>query len=120
MRRLFVLCLLVAACGGSAATGSAFVLTDGAIAGPDEVDAGPVALQISNQGEFNHTLVVTDRDGRVVAATDVIGPGTDVSLDVDLPAGSYMVSCRLVTQTPDGSIVDHYEMGMYRSVTVEG
>lgn len=119
MKRLLVLCLVIAACGGSGASGSPFILTDGAIDGPEVVASGPGTLQISNRGEFNHTMVVTDRDGQVVAATDVIGPGADVGLEVDLSVGSYLVSCRLVTQTPSGDIVDHYELGMYQNITVE-
>lgn len=119
MRRLaLAIAVLAVGCGSAtAAEGGAFVLTDGAIAGPDAVVSGEDSWEVVNRGEFNHTLVVTDGEGRVVAATDVVPPGTATTLDVDLGSGSYLVSCRLVTQDPEGNIIDHYELGMFKGVT---
>ncbi|MDX1450817.1 MAG: hypothetical protein R3246_17335, partial [Acidimicrobiia bacterium] len=39
---------------------------------------------------------------------------------VDLAQGTYVVSCRIVVQTPDGELVDHYELGMVSSISVVG
>jgi uncharacterized cupredoxin-like copper-binding protein len=62
---------------------------------------------------------VTDNEGNVLAATDVVAPGTDATLSVDLQPGAYQVSCRLVGQDGDGNIIDHYENGMFSQLEVE-
>ncbi|REK23336.1 MAG: hypothetical protein DWQ40_02375 [Actinobacteria bacterium] len=122
MRGRLLLAILMAAvaCTASDSTSNEFILDDGSIVGPERVLTGQQTLRISNVGEFIHTLVVTDQQGNVVAATDVIPAGASSSLAVDLSAGDYLVSCRLVTQTPDGSIVDHFEMGMWRNIKADG
>ncbi len=82
------------------------------------LQAGEVEFDVENYGEFSHTFVVTSADGSIVAALDPIPPGEEVSLSLDLPAGTYQVSCRIVVQRSDGSIVDHYQEGMHALVTV--
>ncbi len=119
MRKLLVIVVLVAGCG-SAATDDSFLLDEGSIVGPDWINQGASTLQISNVGEFNHTMLVTDSDGEVVAATGVLPPGTSTVLSVVLSEGRYQVSCRLVGQDPEGKIVDHYELGMYKQLEVGG
>lgn len=109
--------LLVAGCGSTASEDS-FILDEGSIVGPDVLLEGSGELQINNVGEFNHTMLVTDAGGSVVAATGVLPPGTSTVLVVDLPDGSYQVSCRLVGQDSEGNIVDHYEQGMFKQVEV--
>jgi hypothetical protein len=37
---------------------------------------------------------------------------------VALAAGDYQFTCRIVSQTSDGRIIDHYQNGMVRAVTV--
>jgi hypothetical protein len=115
-----VLLVLIAGCTAAPSGGSSFVLDDGSIVGPEIISKGATTLEISNVGEFNHTLVVTDADGNVLAATDVVAPGTDTSLSVDLQPGAYQVSCRLVGQDGDGNIIDHYEIGMFGQLEVDG
>lgn len=119
MRKFLVVLLLVAGCS-SAATEDIFLLDEGSIVGPDQIQQGAGELQISNVGEFNHTMLVTDVEGNVVAATGVLPPGTSTVLGVDLQNGSYQVSCRLVGQNSDGEIVDHYEKGMFKQLEVVG
>jgi hypothetical protein len=121
MSRLLTIVLLVLVTGCTAAPlgESSFVLDDGSIVGPEIISNGTTTLEISNVGEFNHTLVVTDSDGNVLAATDVIAPGTDANLSVDLQPGAYQVSCRLVGQDGDGNIIDHYEIGMFSQLNVD-
>lgn len=111
--------LLVAGCG-SVASDDGFTLDEGSILGPDLIQQGNVELQIENVGEFNHTMLVTDEDGTVKAATGVLAPGTSAVLSVDLAEGTYQVSCRLVGQDSEGNIVDHYEQGMFKQVEVGG
>lgn len=121
MRRLLtiVLLILVTGCTPAPSGGSSFVLDDGSIVGPEVISNGTTTLEISNVGEFNHTLVVTDSDGNVLAATDVVAPGADTNLSVDLQPGAYQVSCRLVGQNGDGNIIDHYEIGMFSQLNVD-
>ncbi|HEX6147526.1 MAG TPA: hypothetical protein VF083_12165 [Acidimicrobiia bacterium] len=121
MRRLGAVALLVVA-GCSVDTGGAdhFTLSEWAIEGPSRmVAADAMSLTVENQGEFRHTLVVTSETGEVVGATGVVEPGDMVSLAVDLGAGTYSFSCRIVTEDDKGNLSDHYERGMYRTVAVE-
>jgi hypothetical protein len=120
MRRLVALALLVVA-GCSVETGGNdhFVLSEWAIEGPSRmVAADAMTLTIENQGEFRHTLLVTSETGEVVGATGVVDPGDIVSLAVDLGAGTYSFSCRIVTENDEGNLSDHYERGMFRTVVV--
>lgn len=119
MRKLLAVVLLVAGCS-SAANDDGFTLDEGSIAGPDMLEQGISEIPISNVGEFNHTLLVTDPNGNVVAATGVLPPGTSTVLAMDLAEGSYQVSCRLVGQDSEGNIIDHYEQGMFKQLDVGG
>lgn len=121
MKRLLVTLLLVVVAGCSAAASDdGFLLDEGSIVGPDVLQPGLNEMQISNVGEFNHTMLVTDPEGNVMAATDVLAPGTSTVLTVDLAEGSYQVSCRLVGQDSEGNIIDHYEQGMFKQLEVGG
>lgn len=101
------------------ATGSAsYHLSEFEVDGPGQLTGNVGPLTISNSGEFPHTLVIAESDGTVIAATDLIQPGQTVELDVELEPGEYQFSCRIVGQKPDGTIVDHYEEGMVRNVSV--
>ena len=76
-------------------------------------------MSVTNSGEFPHTLVISDENGTVITGTDLIAPGQTVALDVPLQPGTYQFTCRIVSQKPDGAIVDHFEEGMVQTVTVE-
>lgn len=109
---LAAIALGLAGCSGSASSGE-FLLTEYHIAVPGpSFEAGTVPLQILNSGEFPHTMVVTGEDGRALAATGTIAAGGTEELVLDLEPGAYHVSCRIVLQLPDGTIVDHYQAGM--------
>jgi hypothetical protein len=121
MRRtiLALTVLAVAACSSSGSTpaGDGTVrLDEFSIAVDSPLAAGVVALSVSNGGEFAHTLLVTGPDGSVVAATDLIAPGTTVDLELDVAPGTYRLSCRIVVQDRDGGIIDHYQEGMRAGV----
>lgn len=113
--------LVTAACTSSAASTTASVsLAEFAIETSTHViAAGTSDLVIENTGEFGHTLVVTDEAGTVVAATEFIPAGETTTLPVDLESGRYEFTCRIVFETDDGDIVDHYERGMRAAVDVE-
>lgn len=120
-RRLPVLVMVVAICSCTGATtGDGFELDEFSIDGPVRLEAGQDALAVANHGMYPHTLVVTDGSGGVVAATSLVQPGETASLDVDLAPGEYSFTCRIVTEAPDGNIVDHYEAGMNLLVEVAG
>lgn len=124
MIRRFILVIavlsLAVACGSGETAGSSYDLAEFAITGPSRVSTGERPLTVTNNGEFVHTLVVADATGAVVAATDLVQPGETVQLPVSLGPGTYQFTCRIVAETPDGKIVDHFEAGMNTSVVVEG
>lgn len=120
MKRALLFLLAIAACSGPVGEGS-FILDDGSIDGPSMIDASETpSFYVTNEGDFNHTLVVADSSGRVVAATELIPPGSDAVLEVDLTTGVYSVTCRIVTEDGEGNLIDHYELGMHRTVVVNG
>ena len=117
-----VLALVVAiatACS-STTTESTFDLAEFSVNGPAELSAETRSVTVANSGEFPHTLVVTDEEGSAVAATALIQPGESAELPIDLDSGRYSFTCRIVAQTTDGDLVDHYEEGMSATVTVRG
>lgn len=118
LTRVLLLVLALSACQtGSAET--VFELRDGSIEGPSNLTSDVTSLTATNTGERPHTLVVTANDGTVIAATDLVQPGETVDLNVELYPGMFQVSCRIVAQTDDGTIVDHYELGMRKTVDVK-
>jgi uncharacterized cupredoxin-like copper-binding protein len=122
MTRIPVLALttmILAGCGSTPVDSAVIVLDEYSIElSAPVVQTGPVVLTVENAGDFSHTLVVTRADGSAVAATETIAPGSAVELPLDLEPGGYQVSCRIVVQLPDGTIIDHYEQGMLASMTV--
>lgn len=117
----FLLLVAVGACTTQATPGDGYVLREGAIDGPDRLTTAEAGtIHVINTGEYSHTLVVTDDHGAVLGATGLVGSGSTASLDLDLAPGTYVFSCRIVAQDDDGNIVDHYEQGMHRTVTVSG
>lgn len=122
MRRLVALALLaVIGCSAQTSGVDHYVLSEWAIDGASRIkDAGIVTLTIENLGEFRHTLLVTSESGEVVGATGVVDSGDRATLEVDLAPGTYSFSCRIVTQTDEGTLSDHYQRGMFRTVVVGG
>ncbi len=78
--------------------------------------AGLLRLTVVNTGEDPHTLVVTGDTGEVIIATDLIAPGTSVELELDLKSDIYWLTCRIVTQTEDGTLIDHFQKGMHTKI----
>ena len=121
MRRWLLVAALVLAlpaCTTDGADSLAFDLTEFDVSGPTGLDAGGSTINVTNSGEFPHTLVIAGQDGHVVAATHMIQPGESVAIELDLQPGNYQFSCRIVGERPDGSIVDHFEEGMVHTVSV--
>jgi uncharacterized cupredoxin-like copper-binding protein len=74
----------------------------------DSLAPGTYAIEVVNDGDATHDLVV-ERDGEDVAASDSIAPGESTTLTVELEAGDYVFYC---------SIGNHREMGMEIDVSV--
>lgn len=121
--RILLVALTIAgltACSQTTA-GDSYDLVEFAVEGPNELDPGTQSLKVTNSGHFAHTLVITDDNGSVVGTTPLIDPGDATELGLDLEAGHvYSFTCRIVVQTPDGELVDHYEEGMAKNVQVRG
>lgn len=119
--RLAAVALLVAACSSAAASEAEYQLSEGVIDGPDILTrSGAATIHVDNIGEYSHTLVVTNVEGEVLGATALVESGDEATLDVDLEPGTYVFSCRIVAEDDDGNLIDHFEAGMHRTVTVRG
>lgn len=110
--------LTLTACSGAVEAEQGFDLSEFSIEGPARLTSGNSSLSVGNSGQFPHTLVISGDDGTVIAASDLIPPGETAQLELFLDDGAYQFSCRIVSQTPDGAIVDHYEEGMAKTVSV--
>ena len=110
--------LTLTACSGVVEAHPSFDLSEFSIEGPARLAPGESSLGIVNTGQFPHTLVVSADDGTVIGASDLIQPGGSAQLELNLEDGVYQFTCRIVAQTPDGAIVDHYEEGMIKTVSV--
>lgn len=82
------------------------------------IGAGEVRFEVINEGRFPHTLVVAKGTGEVVYASDVLDPGATIAVDLDLVPDTYQLTCRIVVQLEDGTLVDHYQNGMGESIEV--
>lgn len=116
----FVLVVTVGGCSPPTTTADSFDLAEWDVEGPDRLGTDTDLVEVTNSGSLPHTLVVTDSDGEVVAATDLIQPGESTELSLDLEPGRYSFTCRIVGQSPEGEIVDHFEAGMNQTVSVPG
>jgi len=120
---LILICSLIVlgACSQEPATGNLQVeLQDGSLSpSARSVIAGQVTLEAKNYGDFTHTLVVTAEGGEVIAASGLIPPGESQELELRLPPGNYQLSCRIVAQTEDGSLMDHFQLGMRAALRAE-
>lgn len=84
------------------------------------ITAGEVDFAVFNEGEFPHTLVVAGESGEVVFASDVLNPGERMNVKLDLAAGAYQLTCRIVVQLEDGQLIDHYQNGMGTAIEAVG
>jgi hypothetical protein len=119
MKRLFATAVVIlAACAPGSDRAADVVLSEFSIDGISSLGDGSSTISISNEGDFGHTVVIANESGQVVAASGLIPAGESSSLDVSLPPGDYEFTCRIVFQSEDGNITDHYEAGMRTEVTV--
>jgi len=110
----------VSSCADSTADSTTFDLVEYDIVGPSRLDPATDTIQITNSGEYGHTLVVTDTSGQVLETSPLISPGESAELTIDLEPGRYDFTCRIVVQSPQGDLIDHFEQGMGTKVSVGG
>lgn len=116
---VLVVAAAVSACSSSASQATDVVLDEfSVLVGAGEWPSGRLDLAVDNAGEFAHTLVITSSEGTVLATSAVLEPGEATTMTVELAPGVYHLTCRIVTETPDGEVVDHYEHGMHAAVEV--
>jgi hypothetical protein len=109
----------IASCVGGPTTASGtFDLVEYDVVGPSQLDPATKAINVTNSGEYPHTLVITDISGEVVAASSLISPGESAELALDLEPGRYSFTCRIVVESPEGELIDHFEQGMTTTVSV--
>ncbi len=77
-------------------------------------------FKVFNEGEFPHTLVVAHDNGEVIFASDVVKPGEEIDVNLRLTPDTYQLTCRIVVQLEDGSLIDHYQNGMGETIVVDG
>lgn len=108
----------------------------------DEIHAGAVTFLLRNQSERTHEFVMiriasksqmpphieTQNPGepldedqfseeQIVTELEHLPPGAEVTHEVTLDPGLYLIFCNVVESTPDG-LVSHYGMGMRTELTV--
>ncbi len=117
---LSVLVIVVAACSSGVAANTDRVDLDefSIVTGQTRWAAGRVTLSVENVGDRTHTLIITEGDGTVVAASGLLDPGGSADVEVHLQPGEYQLTCRIVVEGGDGQIFDHYEQGMHTAITV--
>jgi plastocyanin len=76
--------------------------------GGNDLKAGEYTINVTNTGNATHDLVV-EQNGKDIAKSDTLRPGSSGSLSVTLQPGSYVFYC---------SIGNHRAMGMEVNVTV--
>ncbi len=74
-----------------------------------ELEAGTYTIDVSNDGDASHDLVVADAEGNDVAASEILSPGASGTVEVTLEPGEYAFYC---------SVGNHRVMGMELIVTV--
>jgi uncharacterized cupredoxin-like copper-binding protein len=94
------------------------------VIGPDvsSVAAGTIEFVAENIGEQVHELAVMkvrdDGSFEVLGEIENLDPGTSGAITLNVESGRYQLAC-LIVPGQAGSLVDHYQEGMYTDFTVE-
>lgn len=82
--------------------------------------AGMIHLSVFNEGRAPHSLIISTQDGtQVVAALNPLATDETAEMSIELSPGIYTLTCRIVGQTADGQLVDHYARGMAATIEVK-
>jgi uncharacterized cupredoxin-like copper-binding protein len=126
---LCLLTLFATACSNDLDSGSTTMiratLSDSAIElDQSSVPSGTISISVTNEGSMVHEIEVFAGDQTDLPVTQAVAdtssldlvdeiedivPGTSVTIDLDLPAGEYVILCNLP---------GHYQMGMVTRLTV--
>jgi hypothetical protein len=120
LKRLLVFALIAGACNAAPLASQATSVEMGEFfVSPESSNwsAGSMAVHVANEGEFAHTLVVSNSEGKVVYASPVVEGGESTDLQLDLQPDIYLLTCRIVVQS-EGDIYDHFELGMRAEIDV--
>ncbi len=71
-----------------------------------EVNAGTVKFHFNNTGAIEHTALIPE----LSKGTPMVKPGTDVDVELELPAGTYDIVC---------DVPGHKEAGMVMTLVVK-
>ncbi|MDP6549148.1 MAG: cupredoxin domain-containing protein [Dehalococcoidia bacterium] len=86
------------------------------VSGGEEAPSGEVKLVIRNQGRYVHEFEVIRKVAEYqeyeVAEVDDIAPGETATLDLQLSPGTYELACTIVEREADGTVYNHYLLGM--------
>jgi hypothetical protein len=102
----------------------------------DPVEAGRVVLEVRSSGpQKRHELLMVRSDApadglpttehgsvntaglEFVTKVDALDIGGANLVDLDLPAGRYVLFCNLVDRAPDGATESHYQLRMHSVLT---
>lgn len=89
--------VVAGACGSgdSEQTSVAVTASDTAcVVANDDLDAGPIAFEIKNEGKKVTEVYVYGPGDKVITERENIGPGTSATMNVDLAAGEYEIACK--------------------------
>lgn len=78
---------------------------------PDTIQAGHITFRVRNMGRLEHAFEVEGQDGEWVV--ELITPGEERTLTVDLTPGTYRIYCPL-----DDEHGDHDQRGMVSTLVV--
>lgn len=118
--RCAAVALLIVSCAPGAAVDAPpeVLLDEFSVVAKGAFEQGANVITVRNHGEFAHTVVFVGTEGDFLESSPLVAPGEDLTFEVDLPAGSYEISCRIVVGLDDGTLVDHYQEGMVLSLSV--
>lgn len=83
----------------------------------NSVPAGVIQFIADNTGGDTHELVIL-RDGEELAEIEGLSSGHVQAMRIRLEPGEYELACLIVETEPDGTIEDHYKLGMYTNFEV--
>ncbi len=98
------------------------ILTEWAVEAPQRVSAGQTRFLARNDGREAHEFVLvsgTSKEGEELTEIEGIAPSAARESVYDLEPGTYLFACLIRETEPDGTIEDHFDLGMRLEITVE-
>jgi uncharacterized cupredoxin-like copper-binding protein len=90
---------------------------------PGPLNPGRFTFDVHNSGQLTHELElyrqVGDYQEYEIVEIEDIGAGETASFSAQLNPGMYELICTIVERRADGTVMDHYALGMKALITVE-